>query len=161
MDWTKQTEEMIKTWSDAQQKMWDSWRGAMQVGEGSRVAEGWEQAIAAWKAAVERALQAQVDWTQRWADSVASGTNTPKEMVDWSRQVVEVTQRWTESQKSLWGRYFETLQRANPSAVSASLSDEAQKVNQAWQEAVQRSLDAQQEWLRLSTSAVTGTGQKG
>jgi len=156
MDWTKQTEEMIKTWSDAQQKMWESWRGAMQGSESSRVTEGWEQAIAAWRTSVERALQAQVEWTQRWADTIASGANTPKEVADWSRQVLDVTQRWTEAQKSLWARYFETMERASPSAMSTTLSDEAQKVSQAWQEAIQKSVEAQQEWLRLSTAGQIG-----
>ena len=29
-DWTKQTEQLVNTWSDTQRSMWDNWLGAME-----------------------------------------------------------------------------------------------------------------------------------
>ncbi len=148
MDWTKQTEEMIRTWTEAQRRMWESWLGAVQDVETSQTAGAWEQAVESWRAAVERALEEQVAWTRSWADRVTAGGATPKEVADWSRQVLEMMQRWTEAQKPLWERWFELLKRADPSAAPSTLADAAQKVTQAWQEAAQKALDAQQEWAR-------------
>jgi hypothetical protein len=155
MDWTKQTEELIKTWTDAQQKMWDSWLGAMrsQGGGASQVAGAWEKSVEAWRQAVDRALAAQVTWTRMWADQTTTSTHIPEEMAGWSRQVVDVMQRWTETQKSLWERWFEMLKNTSPSTLASTWANEAQKVSQAWEEAAKQSLEAQQEWTRRATAA--------
>src|SRR3712207_3255458 len=143
MDWTKQTEELITSWTEAQQKMWDGWLGVMQASTAhAQTAGSWSKSIESWNAAVERALAAQVDWTRTWADQVAAGTTTPKEMVDWSRHLMDVMQRWTETQKTLWEHWFETLKQANPS-IAGTWPNQAPQVIEAWQAAAQKALEAQ------------------
>jgi len=148
MDWTKQTEEMIKTWTDAQRKMWDSWMGAMKSGDASGA---WAQTVEPWQKAVEQALEAQVAWIRSVAESVPSAPGATKEMSEWSQQMLEMMQRWTEAQKPMWERWFETLKSANVMDMAGTGAEEAKKVAQAWQDAAKKALEAQQEWARRWT----------
>ena len=45
MDWLKQSEEMIKMWSDTQQKMLSSWLGSMQGFTGTAGRRGLAQNV--------------------------------------------------------------------------------------------------------------------
>lgn len=154
MDWTKQAEDMLKTWTNSQQAMWDSWLKTMQgFGTSSSTADTWEKSIETWKESVKRALDAQTAWTQFWADSIASSPGATKQSTDWSKQLLDMTKRWTETQSQLWDSWFETIKKTDPSNMSQNWNtEEMQKIVQTWQEAAQRAMEAQMEWTRMWAS---------
>jgi hypothetical protein len=43
MEWTKPAEEMFKTWTDAQKKMWDEWIIATQSFGKSHASDAWKR----------------------------------------------------------------------------------------------------------------------
>ncbi len=155
MDWNQQAEEMIKTWTGAQQKMWESWLNAMQgMGPVASSSDAWHKSVEAWRESVKGALEAQVAWTRFWADSVVNSSNSPREVVEWSNQVIDMMKRWTETQTQLSESWFETVKKSDPSAIARNWNnDEAQKVVHAWQEATQKLIEAQMGWLRIWTAA--------
>ncbi len=154
-DWNRQAEDMIKTWTGAQQKMWESWLSAMQgMSPAASSQEAWEKSVEVWSESVQNALEAQVAWTKFWADSMTTGTNTPKEVTDWSNQVLDMMKRWTETQKQLSESWFDSVKKADPTSMTTTWSnEEAQRVVQSWQEAAQKILEAQMGWLRIWTAA--------
>lgn len=154
-DWNKQAEEMIKTWTGAQQKMWEGWLGAMQgMGPNTKAGDTWEKSVQVWSDSVKSALEAQVAWTKFWADSMTAGSSTPKEVTEWSNQVLDMMKRWTETQTQLSESWFETMKKSDPATLTKTWNnEEAQKVVHTWQEAAQKILEAQMGWLRLWTAA--------
>ncbi len=154
MDWNKQAEETIKNWTGTQQKMWESWLDAMRgMSPTSPSNEAWQKSVDVWSDSVKNALEAQVTWTRFWADSVASNANSPKEIVDWSKQVLDMMQRWTETQTQLSENWFDAVKKSDPSTLAKGWNnDEAQKMMHTWQEASQKFLEAQMGWLRLLTA---------
>ena len=58
MEWTKPAEEMFKTWTDAQKKMWDEWIIATQSFGKSHASDAWKRTAIteAHRAAAVRAL---------------------------------------------------------------------------------------------------------
>lgn len=151
MDWTDQAEEIIKSWNGAQRNMWEGWLNAMQnLSTTPQSPEAWEQTVDHWKDAVHTALNTQASWTRFWAGSVRDRTNVPPPVADWSQQVLDMMERWTDTQKSLSERWFETMKHSSSTTVAQVWdSDEAQRVMQDWQEATQRMLEAQIGWVRL------------
>ncbi len=151
MDWTDQAEEIIKSWTGAQRNMWEGWLNAMQnLSTTPQSPEAWEQTVEHWKNTVHTALNTQVSWTRFWAGSVRDRTNVPPPVADWSQQVLDMMERWTDTQKSLSERWFETMKHSSPTTIAQVWdSDEAQRVMQDWQEATQRTLEAQIGWVRL------------
>ena len=45
MDWTKQAEDMLKTWTSSQQAMWDSWMKTMQGFGSNQPNDAWESPL--------------------------------------------------------------------------------------------------------------------
>lgn len=153
MDWNKQAEEMLKTWTSSQQKMWDSWIKTMQSLGTTQAGDTWEKSIETWRDSVKRALEAQTTWTQFWADSVNSGPGATKQAADWSKQMLDMTRRWTETQTQLWDSWFETMKKTDPSTMAQNWNtEEVQKIVQTWQEAAQKAMEAQMEWTKMWAS---------
>ncbi|NJP06325.1 MAG: hypothetical protein HC837_12205 [Chloroflexaceae bacterium] len=158
-DWGKQAEDMIKNWTGAQQKMWESWVSTMKGMSAGPTADAWQSSIDQWKTSVNQALDAQLTWTQFWADSVVSGAGSSKQMTDWSNQVLEMTKRWKETQTQLWDNWFDTLKKSDPSTMAKNWNpEEMQKMMQVWQESAQKAMEAQMEMARMwASSSQTGT----
>ncbi|MGH7771562.1 MAG: hypothetical protein ACREQA_04940 [Candidatus Binatia bacterium] len=162
MEWTKQTEEMVKSWTEAQTKMWNDWLKGMQGFARSQPSQVWGKTVEAWDESVRKALDTQVEWTQRWAENFTTGKGAPKEMVDWAKQGQEMIRRWADTQKQLWASWFEIVKKLEPSsAPGVDWSREGQKLVQGWQEAIQKALDTQAEYVRLWTAGQGGKKPKG
>ncbi len=151
MEWNKQTEDMFKTWTETQQKMWDQWLTAMQGFTQSRPTNEWGKTVETWEEALTRTLDAQADWTRLWTGSFNSLSGAPKEMVEWARQGEEMMRRLTETQKQLWNGWFQVAKKLDPSALGGNWEQESRKQFQTWREGMQKALDAQAEWVRLWT----------
>lgn len=149
-DWTKQAQDMAKTWTDAQQRMWDGWVGAIQGMGISPTGEAWEKSVDTWRDSVKKALDAQVTWTKFWADNVAAGAGSSQQMTEWSTQFVEMTKKWNETQTELWDQWFETVKKSDPSVLAKNWNpEEMKKMVQNWQEYAQKAMEAQMEMARM------------
>jgi len=161
-EWTKQTEEMFKSWTDVQTKMWNDWLKAMQGLGRSPSSQAWEKTVDAWEESIRKTLDSQVEWAQRWAESFTTGKGAPKEMVEGAKQGQEMIGRWTDTQKQLWTRWFQIVKKLDPSsAPGGDWGREGQKLVQGWQDAIQKALDQQAESVRRWTAAQGGKKPKG
>ena len=156
MEWTKQTEDMFKTWTEAQTKMWNEWLRAMQGFSRPQASEAWGKSVQAWEESVKKTLDAQDEWTRLWAASFTTVGGTPKETVEWARQGQEMVRRWVETQKQLWEGWFQIAKRLDPSKTGGSWDQEGQKFLQAWQDAVKKGMESQAEWTRVWTAGQAG-----
>ena len=152
MEWAKQSEDMFKTWTEAQKKMWDDWTKAMQGFGKSPSTEAWEKTVEAWNQTIQRVLDAQVEGARHWAENIATAKGAPQEMTEWAKQGQDIITRCTETQKQLWGHWFEVVKKLDASNIM-NWSRDGQKFLQSWQETIQQAQDAQAEWLRTTTQA--------
>lgn len=160
MAWTKQSEEMFKTWTESQTKMWNEWLKAMQGFGKSPSSQVWDKTVEAWDESITKILDAQSDWTRRWIESFTANQGAPKEMVEWAKQGQEMSSRWTETQKQLWTGWFQIVKKLDPTGTGMTginWAGEGQKFVQGWQEAIQKAMDSQAEWVRQWSSS---QGQK-
>ncbi len=154
MDWTKQSEEMVKTWTETQKKMWGSWLETIQQGSSQAEAfEIWRKTIETWENTVESTLKAQDDWVKNWANSIdVSKMEVPKEMKEWAQQAQDMTNKWSKTQKQLWEGWFDLVKQADPAKIVGSWEDEGQDIFKTWQESAQKVMDGQMKWAGMWAS---------
>ena len=151
MEWAKQSEEMLKSWTETQKKMWDEWTKAMQSFGKSPSTEAWEKTVETWNQTIQKVLDGQVEGARLWAENVTTTKGTPQEMTEWAKQGQDIITRWTETQKQLWGHWFEVVKKLDASNI-LNWPRDGQKFLQGWQETIQKAQDAQAEWLRTTTT---------
>jgi len=155
-EWTKQAEDMFKTWTEAQKRLWDDWLKGMQGLGRSQPLEAWVKTAEAWEDSVRESLKVQVEWTKLWAEGFTAVKGTPKEMTEWARQGQEMITQWAETQKRLWEDWLDLVKKLRPSGLTGNWEREGQKFAQTWQEGIQRALDAQADWVRVWTVGQAG-----
>lgn len=160
MDWTKQTEEVVKTWTDTQKKMWDSWLQAAQQGPDQfPVAKVWEKSMETWEETVKNTMAAQDEWMQMWADSFEKQKGIPEEVGQWVKQAQTMNKQWSDIQAQMWNSWFEMAKKVDPAKMTDSLDAEGKKAFAAWQETAEKVMEAQEKWAGMLTSA-TAVGSK-
>lgn len=151
MEWNKQAEDMVKAWTDVQKKMWESWLTPMQANAPAGAEGAYRKAVETWEGSVKRALDAQVDWTRRWAEGLSAGQAATEAAAASARQVHEVLRLWTDQHRQLWETWFNTLKQLDAGRASgaAMWEKEAQKVMQVWQDAAKAAQQAMTEWTAV------------
>jgi hypothetical protein len=173
MDWQKQANDMIKTWTGTQQKVWETWVSSMQLMTTPQSPEAWQKTVDTWRGTVKQALESQVELTRLWAEGVAaSAVSMPSApavpgmpampgaptaaMVEWTRQMLEMTRTWTETQVRFSETWFDLLKKAEPTMMAQTWDvGQAQKIMATWQDAAQRAVEAQTEFSKMMMKATS------
>ncbi len=107
-------EDIFKTWTDAQKRLWESLCSAIPFQPPAGV-EAWRETylknLDTWESAVKQTLEQEVAWVEQWVQRVAEERGTPEMMAAWVRQMEEVLQRWIQTQNQWWEEYFIVLRR--------------------------------------------------
>lgn len=150
MDWAKQSEDVLSAWTDAQKKIWGGWMESAEQNSGqAEVADTWRQAIDTWEGITKKSLDAQLEWSQRASETLGALPNMPKDLADWSKQTQQLGTRWNDAQKELWESYFGMVRKAIPVKMLGTFDDENQRLFRAWQESVQKVVEAQTHWSNV------------
>ena len=154
MDWTKQTEEVVKSWTETQRKMWDNWLKTVQQGpEQFQVANVWQKTLETWEETVKNTMSAQAEWMQMWADSFDQQQGIPKEVTQWVKQAQTMNNQWADIQQQMWQSWFELVKKVDPAKMSETLDADGKKAFAAWQETAEKVMAAQEKWAGMWTSA--------
>ena len=146
IDWTKQTEEAVKGWTEMQKRALDQWLPPLKQMMGTTPAgSDYLKGLDNWETAVRQALEAQLEWTRQWAEAVGSG-KAPTDA--WAGQTQELVKAWTENNQQIWTRWVEGMKAALPASATGTEAwqKQAESVMNAWQEAVQASQKAYSDW---------------
>ncbi|NTU84104.1 MAG: hypothetical protein HGA45_32840 [Chloroflexales bacterium] len=174
MDWTKQANDMLKTFTSTQQKVWESWVSSMQLISTPQSPEAWQKTVDTWRGTVKYALEQQLELTRLWAESVATSSvnmpnipgipgmpalpGVPATAVEWTRQLLDVTRTWTDTQVRFSENWFELLKKAEPSTLALNWDPtQAQKIMSTWQDAAQKAVEAQTQFSQMMVKAATNS----
>jgi hypothetical protein len=157
MDWTKQTEEMFKAWSEAQTRMFETFSESVS-GFGKTPGEKlWAQTIAAGEQWIKTSLAAQAEWMKAWGENFAKIEGMPEGATASIQQFQEMTQRWAATQERMWAAWFDLLKKVDPGRATGAWGEAPQNPFSAWQDATKKVMDSQMEWMR----AWMGSFEKG
>jgi len=148
MDWIKQSEAMFKTWTDTQQKMWDTFSESV-AGFGKSPGEKmWAQTIKAGEELVKNSLSAQAEWMKSWSENFKSLEGMPEQAAQAVDHFQQMTERWAATQENLWTAWFEMLKKFDSSQLTASWTAMPNNPFQVWQDATKVVMDTQMEWVK-------------
>lgn len=155
MDWNRQTQDLIRQWSDAQQKVWETWQQAMGGAPRNPGEEAWQRAVSLWQESINNTLDAQSRWLDTWIDSVEKTEGTPEEVRKQLRQGRDMMQQWSRAQRELMDSWFAGLASATPGAQS--WDKQVQQMINTLNDSARRAMDVQREWAER----MGGGGQGG
>jgi hypothetical protein len=149
MEWTKQTEDMLNTWTGTQKRMWDNWLDTVQKSAPQfHASELWEKTLETWEETVKKSLEGQSEWIKMWAENMPPVNGLPKEVVEWAQHSRELNQNWVELQEQLWAVWFGLIKKSEPGKIIGSWDQESQRMAHMWQETVRKFMEAQMEFAR-------------
>ena len=116
-------EDIFKTWTDAQKRLWESLCAAVPFQPPAGV-ETWRETylknLSAWETAVKKTLMQEAAWVEQWVHQIAQEKGTPEMMSAWVLQMEDVLQRWIQTQNQWWDDYFAVLRRGGLTAAEAA-----------------------------------------
>ena len=147
MDWSKQSQDMFKSWSETQKKMWESFNNSMSNFQGSPDQKMWEQTLITGQKAIETTLKAQSDWAKKWVEYLEGVQNLPPHVLASAKQNLEMYNRWEETQEQLLKSWFEMLKNFDMSTFGKNWTEEGQNPFQLWQDTTKKIMDTQANWM--------------
>jgi hypothetical protein len=159
MDWSKQSEEIVKNWTEAQKSMWENWTSMLQnAGAPAQFDEVWKQTVATWEDNVEKTLETQAEWTASWFNSL-NMEGLPEQVVQWAGQGETMSKQWLETQEKLWQGWFDFIKQSDPTKLSEQFQAQGQKAYENWQAVAEKIVDKQMElvnmWMPASQESPT------
>src|SRR5947209_13621662 len=138
-------ESLLKTWSEAQQRVLAGWLDLVQGTEGPSRVTTWNETVKAWQTVVQETLDAQVRWLRDWTGRVQVTSGSPTELRKNVQQAQVLLLRWTEAQQQLWQGWFHLVQHLGPLLEAGSQADE--HLLHTVRESGQAIINAQTEWM--------------
>jgi len=150
-EWTEQAEKMFKAWGDAQKSLMDKWVESVKYFRGAPDTEMWQKTLEIWEETVKNTFSSQSKWMESWVENLKSMEGLPKQAVDSVDRFLEMAGRWNSTQEELWAQWFEMLKGFDFSQPAEILTETMKNPLQAWQQATQKVMDAQAEWMKIWT----------
>ena len=147
MNWNTQFEDMMKTWTDTQKKVWDGYFETIQGMNKPASTRMWESTVAMGEDMFKDLLKTQMQGITAWVDSLAKMENVPAQVVESAKQYQEMTERWNKTQMELLENWFGMMKKFTPSNPAEAWTEMPQTMFKPWQEAVQTVMDAQMKWM--------------
>jgi hypothetical protein len=151
-----QVEDMVSAWSRFQGQLWDSLFG---ISKGN-VAQPWEQLysrpLEVSEDVVNSLLQQQSDYIRIAMKNARPGNGAPKVLSEWADQFENAAQHWVDAQRQAWKTWFAAVKQMDPYRTQGSAKgreSHADNVFEAWQQATQKTLQAQADWMSSLVSA--------
>lgn len=124
MNWHKQTEEMIHSWTETQRRLVDQWLDSMQgVAPGAETLKSdYHRQIDAWEEAVREVLRRQQEMTDSMQGATPSTDSAPELAKEWLDRSQEMMQSWTDTQMRFmqeWVEHMGNQPSTKPKAKSA------------------------------------------
>src|SRR6266516_8010148 len=143
-------ESLLKTWSEAQQRVLAGWLDLGQGTEGLSRMRAWNETVKAWQTAVQETLDAQARWLRDWSGRVQVTSESPTELRKKVQEAQVLLLGWTEAQQLLWQNWFDLVQQLGPLLEAGSQADE--HLLSRLRESGRAIVNAQEEWVRRWTA---------
>jgi len=150
-------ESMLKTWSEAQQKLLTDWLDTLRKLGGTPTLEFWTKTVDAWQSSVKETIDARAEWARQWTETLANAKGTPEELRDLASKGQEQLQQWAEAERDLWQGWFNIARHINFRPEPGAGAQAGRDLVQLWQESAHKMIDAQASLVRRWTGGTTRT----
>ena len=153
----KSDENLLKTWSEAQQKLLTDWLDTMRKLGGTPTLELWTKTVDAWQSSVKETVDARAEFTRQLTETLANAKGTPEELRELARQGREQLQHWTEAERDLWQGWFNVAREINFRPEPGAGAQAGKDLMQLWQDSAHKMINTQADLVRRWTGGTTRT----
>ena len=154
----KNTEEKVmKTWGESQQKLMTDWLDTLRRLGGTPTLELWRKTVDTWQTSVKETLDAQMEWTRQWTETLAKAKGTPEELRELARKEQEQLQHWAEAERELWQGWFNIVRHINFRPEPGAGAQAGRDLVQLWQDNAHKMIDAQAALVRRWAGGISGS----
>src|SRR5438034_6060337 len=90
----KSDENLLKTWSETQQKLLTDWLDTMRKLGGTPTLELWTKTVDAWQSSVKETVDARAEFTRQLNETLAKAKGTPEEFRELAREEQDKLMHW-------------------------------------------------------------------
>jgi len=149
MDFVKQSEEIVKNWTEAQKTLWENWTKMVQeTGKTADFNKVWQQMVGTWEENVGKTLDTQAEWTESWFNSLNTD-GLPEQTVNWADQGRTAFKQWQKTQSQLWNNWFDFVKKYDPAKMNETFQSEGQKAYQNWQKTAEKVMNTQMDLINM------------
>ena len=148
MNWNQQVEDMMKTWTDTQEKVWNDFFNSVQGMSKSQSARMWESTLGVGEDMLTNMFKMQSEWLAAWVNGLAGMEGVPAQAVESARQFQEMATRWNKTQADLLKNWFGMLKKFAPTRPTDAWTEMPQNMFKSWQDTTESIMDAQVNWMR-------------
>ena len=153
----KSDENLLKTWSETQQKLLTDWLDTMRKLGGTPTLELWTKTVDAWQSSVKETVDARAESTRQLIETLTTAKGTPEELRELARQEREQLQHWTEAERDLWQGWFNVAREINFRPEPGAGAQAGKDLVQLWQDSAHKMIDTQADLVRRWTGGAYGT----
>ena len=149
MNWQKQAQDLIQSWTSSQEQIWQTWQNSLQAGGAKGPGELWTQAVSTWEHAMGNAWDAQAKMMEMWrssADKIPG--DLPPEVKQQTQQMQELMESWTQMQRTLWDNWVAGLKNADASEMGSAWQQYGEEFTAALRESMDKVRAAQQDLMQ-------------
>ena len=151
------SENMLKTWSESQQKLLTDWLDTLRKMGGTPTLELWRQTVDTWQNSVKETVDARAEYTRELTETLANAKGTPEEIRKLAREGREQLQHWTEAERDLWKGWFNTAREINFRPEPGAGVKTGADLIQLWQDTATKMINTQADLVRRWTGGATST----
>src|SRR5437660_12605748 len=156
----KSDENLLKTWSETQQKLLTDWLDTMRKLGGTPTLELWTKTVDAWQSSVKETVDARAEYTRQLTETLAKAKGTPEEFRELAREGREQLQHWAEAERDLWKGWFDVAREINFRPEPGTGAQAGKDLLQLWQESTHKMIDTQAALIRRWTGGTTKTREQ-
>ena len=156
----KSDENLLKTWSETQQKLLTDWLDTMRKLGGTPTLELWTKTVDAWQSSVKETVDARAEFTRQLTETLANAKGTPEEFRELAREGQDQLQHWAEAERDLWQGWFNVAREINFRPERGAGAQAGKDLVQLWQDSAHKMIDTQADLVRRWTGGAYGTKQQ-
>jgi len=130
--------QMMKSWSNTQQQMIEQWLDMVEGTSPPQGAQLWKQTLSVWESSVKRTMEAQNATMNSWMSQMQEVEGMPEEAKERVEEGKAIMKRWTETQGTLWEKWFETMRQMDPSKYESNWQEMAKHSVSVWRDYADR-----------------------
>lgn len=159
-----QVEDVVGAWTRVQGQWWDSLFGVGRDNLGQPWDQFFSRPLDVGEDVANCILQQQSDCIRIVMKNVRPGGGAPRVASEWADQFEKAALHWVDAQRQAWKTWFAAVKQMDPTYVQGGSSSKSKGENHAdnifevWQQATQKTLQAQADWMSniVSSSAKVG-----
>jgi len=143
----KRFDTPLEAWLQFQEKLWESWLSTTKLSPNILKDQTFNNQLELMEELINFSLRAQSDWVRSYTKGRGHETGASIAVAQWAEQSLAMSKMWTDTQKQVWGVWFDALKVLKPIQGTDKGADSADHIFHDFKDVTKKTLEMQSEWI--------------